>query len=140
MKIDDKGLSGAEGFFVIFIALLLIITVIFGVMINRIGPENQPYFEIQDVYYRDNGNNTMTAYVYLSNMGNPPGEARIEWTVIRDGDRLIDSGDMDVTIDGRTTDTVSFEFLVQPGYSNRLNIDVYHDGEIATYYTKLVSE
>ncbi len=139
MKIGDKELTGAEIFFICFIALLIVLTVVFGFLINRIGPEKQPYFEIQDVYYMDNGDDTMTAYVYLSNLGNPEGEAQIEWTVIRDGDRLVDSGETDVIVDGRTTDIVSFTFEVQPGYSNRLNIDIYHDGELVSDYTKTVS-
>ncbi len=138
MKIRDKELTGAEIFFVCFIALLLVITVAFGFLINRIGPENEPFFEIQDVYYRDNGNDTMTAYVYLSNLGNPSGEALIKWTVVRDGDRLIDSGETGAIVEGRTTDTILFVFEIEPGYSNRVNIDVYHKGEIVSYYTKVI--
>ncbi len=138
MRRDKRGLSGAEWFFVLFIALLLVITVVFAVLIGRIGPEKEPHLVIQDVYYMENEDG-LTAYVYISNLGEPSGTGTLEWTLTRSGDRLVEQGEQEFTIEGRKTDTAIFEFSFDGDEEHRLEIDIFHGNEKVDYYSKRLS-
>ncbi len=131
---DDRGLSGPEMFFLFFIILLLLSTVAMAVLIDRMGPEDEPNFDIQEVYHRENEDG-FTSYVYLTNLGEPEGNAVIEWTVIRDGDRMVDSGDLEVNVPGRTTERISFDIKFDQGYVNNIEIEVKHGGEVVSTYS-----
>ncbi len=135
---DNQGLAGPEMFFLFFIILLLLLTVVMAVLINRMGPEDEPHFDIQEVYYRENEED-FTSFVYLSNFGKPEGKAVVEWTVTRDGDRMVDSGDFEVNVHGRTTDCVSFDFQVDQGYANTIEIVVKYEGATVSTYNGKIS-
>ncbi len=130
---DDRGLTGPEMFFLFFIILLLLSTVAMAVMIDRMGPEDEPNFDIQEVYHRESEGG-FTSYVYLSNLGKPEGDAVVEWTVTRDGDRMVDSGDLEVNVPGRTTERISFDIDVDQGYVNNIEIEVKYGGEVVSNY------
>lgn len=135
MKKDDKGLTGAEWFFVLFIALLLILTVVFAVLIGRIGPEKEPNFMIQSVYYMENENG-LDVFVYISNVGEPAGYGHLDWMVTRPGDRLVAEGQEDINIKGRTTDIIQFRFEYEGSETHSIEIDIYQDGERVDYYRR----
>ncbi len=138
MKRDEKGLTGAEWFFVLFIALLLVLTVVFAVLIGRIGPEKEPHLVIQNVYYMETENG-LSVRVYISNQGEPTGRGNLTWLVTRPGDRLVDEGYETFTIQGRTTDIVTFQFEFDGNDPHRIDIDLYLGNEKADYYTRTLT-
>ncbi|MFO7991257.1 MAG: hypothetical protein R6U61_03055 [Thermoplasmata archaeon] len=132
---NDKTLSGPEWFFVIFIIILIILTGVFAFLINKIGPENQPYFKIQDEIYYENHGDDYTAHVYVSNLGGPEGEAVLEWKIYtKDGNKYAEGGDgeMDITVDGRKTDEFTIDFTPQYEEEYMIHIKIHYEDEIFT--------
>ncbi|MGM0510042.1 MAG: hypothetical protein ACQESD_02810 [Thermoplasmatota archaeon] len=137
-KRDKKGLTGAEWFFVGFIILLIVMTGVLAFMINQVGPEEEPYFVIQDVYYEKDGAD-YTPCIYLTNSGKPSGEAAIEWELTKGDNRLVDKGEFQETVDGRSTEEVTFDFTTEGDEQHTLKIDVLYEGERADYYQKIIN-
>lgn len=136
-KKDKKGLSGAEWFFVGFIVLLIVMTGVMAFLINKVGPEEEPHFVIQDVYYEKDGSN-YTPCIYLTNSGKPKGEATIKWELTKAESRLVEKDEFEAEIDGRTTEEVTFDFVTEGQEHHTLEIEIIYDDETVDYYKKTI--
>lgn len=135
---DESALTGPEAFILFFIILLLLLTVVMAVMIDRMGPQDEPHFNIEDVFYQEN-EDSFTSHLYITNQGTPSGTAIVEWMVTRDGDRLVDSGEIKIAVSGRTTECIIFDFDVELGHVNNVEIFVTHDGNKVSTYNGRIS-
>ena len=132
MRIDEKGLSAAEGVLLVIIVLLIISTGVLVFAISEMGPDDEPNLVIEDVYFKKD-NSTMKIDPYITNIGKPDAETKIEWT-LTDENRLITEGSKSVTIDGRKTYRGNFE--IQDHESGKLKITVVYDGDVKDTYSK----
>ncbi len=132
MRTDEKGLSATEGALLVIIVLLIISTGVLVFAIYEMGPDDKPNLVIEDVYFKKD-NSTMKINPYVTNLGKPDAETKIEWT-LTDGNRLITEGSESVTVDGRETYRGNFE--IQDHESGKLKITVVYDGDVKDTYSK----
>lgn len=131
-RIDRKGLSGAEVFFLIFIVLLILTTGVMAYALLEMGPQEKPNFVVENVYFEEN---STKANIYLTNLGKNSGEADLEWEVTR-GNRLLDNGADEFDLDGRTTQKMQIDFDNDGNQNFELELEVSYDGESMDSYSE----
>ncbi len=126
---NDKALTGSEWFFVFLILLLILMTGGMAYLIQTMGPDNNPDCVIEDVYLERGPNETYTAYIYVTNIGKSKADTDFKWELTK-GTRLIDEGQKDKMIEGRTTEQVQIDFGVDRWSNSDLNLEmkVLHKG------------
>ncbi|MFW6195985.1 MAG: hypothetical protein ACOC5D_01490 [Thermoplasmatota archaeon] len=134
MKIDDNGLTAAEGVLLVIIILLILSTGLLVFAIRNMGPENEPNLVIEDVYFKKEAS-MMKIDPYITNLGKPDAEAEIRWELTQ-GNRLITEGSKTITVKGRETYRNNFE--IQKWEHGTLKITVVHEGNTMDTYTKQI--
>ncbi len=136
-RIDREGFSGAQIFFLLIIVLLILLTGGIVYALLEMGPQEKPNYVIEDVYFKEGGDG-LTADVYLTNIGKTKGKGTLKWEVTK-GNRLLDEGQTEFTIYGRTTKKSSLEFQNDGNEEFEIEFKVSHNGEIMDRYSKSVS-
>lgn len=135
-RIDRKGLSGAEIFFLMIIVLLILVTGGMAYALLEMGPQEEPNFVVENVYFEEKENG-MKANIYLTNLGKTSGECDIGWEVTN-GTRLLDNGTNEFNLDERTTQGLQIDFDNDGNLVFELELEVSHDGESMDSYTEKV--
>lgn len=134
---NKKGLTGPEYLFIAIIIALIVLTGFMAHLITKIGPEDDPHFVIQDVYYEQDGGEYST-HLFLTNAGEPKGKVEVRWKVTSPGDKLVANGTDIMSIDGTKTREMTFNFsTAQYDYEDyTMNIEIFHDGKGVDMYEK----